>query len=251
MKSNADTIQGIYNFCDAWCERCLFTQRCHSYQIQQENGIHPPADANTSFVQQLNEALTLTKQYLDQVKKKRQPDGLTPADQQTLEQNTIPVQSKTEQQPVTMLARDYLRQTGNWLRNEKGLLEQAGQQQLHEVGLGIRTEAEALVGLNTLKDAWEMIKWYRTLIPVKTASALRAFSDSGQDGRLANYYTGKAKLVLVSIDRSLLAWQTVMHQYPDKTDELLDLLVLLNRTSRELEILFPEARTFQRPGLDG
>ena len=150
-----------------------------------------------------------------------------------------------------LLTRDYLRQTGNWLRNEKGLLEQAGHQQLYEVGLGIRTEAEALVSLNALKDAWEMIKWYRTLIPVKTASTLRVFSDAGQNGRLANYYTGKAKLVLVSVDRSLLAWQTVMQHYPGKTDELLDLLVLLNRIGRELETLFPDARSFRRPGLDG
>lgn len=249
MKSHVDSIQGIYNFCDAWCERCLFTQRCHSYQIQQENGIHQPTNANTSFVQQLNEALTLTKQYLDQVKKNKTPDGLTPVDQQILEQNAVPTQ--TEPQSVTVLARDYLRQTGNWLRNEKGLLEQAGQQQLYEVGLGIRTETEALVSLNALKDAWEMIKWYRTLIPVKTASAIRAFTNSGENSRLANYYTGKAKLVLVSVDRSLLAWQTVMQHYPDKTDELLDVLVLLNRVSRELEILFPDARAFQRPGLDG
>ena len=83
MKTNADTIQDIYNFCDAWCERCLFTQRCHSYQIQQENGIQQPGNPNISLVEQLTEALTMTKQYLNQVKKQQTPAGLTSAEQQT------------------------------------------------------------------------------------------------------------------------------------------------------------------------
>ncbi len=249
MNVNDNLIDGIYNFCDAWCERCLFTQRCRSYQIQYKNSSQP-TDPSVTLVQQLTEALTLTKQYLDQAKKNQTPEGLTPAEQQMLEEEAIPVHFQAEQEAITQFARDYLRQTGDWLRDEKGLLEQAGQQQLHEVQLGIRTETEALVGLNALKDAWEMIKWYRTLIPVKTASALRAFSDSNQYARLNDYYMGKAKLILVSVNRSHLAWQTVLAHYPDKTDELLDMLVLLNRISREMETLFPDARTFQRPGLD-
>ena len=104
--------------------------------------------------------------------------------------------------------------------------------------------------LHTLKDAWELIQWYRTLIPVKILSALRSLTDPTDDARLAAYHLGKAKLVLVSIDRSLLAWQIILQFYPEKTDDLLDLLALLSRLRREMETLFPDARAFQRPGLD-
>ncbi|MBC8152903.1 MAG: hypothetical protein H7Z72_08340 [Bacteroidetes bacterium] len=248
MKIERKTIPDIYNFCDSWCERCLFTQRCQSYQVQVENGLNQPIDHNVTLLQQVTEAVALTKKYLERIRATNAPTGLLPTDLQALEQQTLPV--APTRHPVAELGHDYLRQTGDWLRNEKGLLQLAGYQQMHEVKLGIRTEDEALHQLNALKDAWEMIKWYRTLIPVKTVAALRLFDAPTGDAKLTDYYVGKAKLVLVCIDRSMLAWQTVMTGYPEKIDELLDVLALLNRIGRELETLFPGARAFKRPGLD-
>jgi hypothetical protein len=67
---------------------------------------------------------------------------------------------------------------------------------------------------------------------------------------LSTYYLGKSKLVLVSIDQSMLAWQTVLQHYPEKMDDLLDRLSLLSRLRREIDGLFPQARAFKRPGLD-
>jgi hypothetical protein len=56
--------------------------------------------------------------------------------------------------------------------------------------------------------------------------------------------------VLVSIDRSMMAWETMIEHYPEKLDDVLDLLSLLSRLRREMEAVFPEARSFKRPGLD-
>ncbi|QJW91782.1 hypothetical protein HNV11_21570 [Spirosoma taeanense] len=257
MNVQPDLIAGIYNYCDTWCERCLFTARCRSFQIQSETGLAKTMDAGGNLVQQLTDALTLTKQYIDNLTRAQGNDVLnapTEEQTQTLEQKAVQREDTAarpiRQHSATMLANDYLRQTGIWMKEEKDFLEQAGQQQLHEVELGLRTQEEAMPTLHALKDAWEMIRWYRTLIPVKTQSALRALAEPTENMRLVNYHLGKAKLVLVSIDRSLLAWQTVMQHYPEKTDALLDLLSLLSRLRRELETVFPDARAFQRPGLD-
>lgn len=38
LKSN---IEGIYNYCDRWCERCKYTDRCLSFQREREAGIDP------------------------------------------------------------------------------------------------------------------------------------------------------------------------------------------------------------------
>lgn len=248
MKGQPELIPGIFNFCDSWCERCLFTQRCRSYQTVQANGQRSPADPNATIIAQLTEALALTKQYIATL---QQPPPSAPASQAALEEAALR-RPRPDEHPVAVLAATYLRLTGNWLSAEATLLEDAGHRQLRAVELGVRTQAEALVLLNALKDAWEMIRWYRTLIPVKTTSALRAFTDDlgSADAALLDYHTGKAKLVLVSIDRSLLAWQTIMACFPEKTDDLLDMLALLNRLTRDLEVLFPTARAFRRPGLD-
>jgi hypothetical protein len=252
MNEGSGLIPNIYTHCDTWCERCLHTSRCRSFQIQQEAGLSDPAATEGDIVQQLTTALNLTKQYIDRLAQLQDPAGVpTPNSTQVQFLEERPVRNP-QAQPyrVTILANEYLIQTGHWLNTEKKLLELAGQQQLREVQLGLRTEQEAMSILYALKDAWEMIRWYRTLIPVKIQSALRAFTEPKNDPHFALYYLGKAKLVLVSIDRSLLAWETIIRNFPDKADDLLDLMALLSRMRREMEVLFPEARAFQRPGLD-
>ncbi len=252
MDVQSDLIAGIYNYCDTWCERCLLTSRCRSFQIQSETGLAKPMDAGENLVQQLTEALNMTKQYIANLAQNQEisgPDAPTEEQTQVLEEKATRRES-ARRHPVSELANEYMRLTGLWSKDEKRLLEQAGEQQLHEVELGLRTQEEAIPILNALKDAWEMIRWYRTLIPVKTQSALRAMTEPTDNPHLNNYHLGKAKLVLVSIDRSLMAWQTMLQHYPEKTDDLLDLLALLSRLRREVETLFPDARAFLRPGLD-
>ncbi|WP_229310506.1 hypothetical protein [Larkinella arboricola] len=203
-------------------------------------------DAET-LVSRLMETLELTKNYVEKARQQR----VLP-EHRAIEEETKAVAPAKESagNPLTALCDDYLRQTAAWLKQEKNLLEQAGHQQAFETNLGLRTEQEAIDLLNKLKDAWEIIKWYRTLIPVKVVSALQVNSGLNRTPTLQAYFNGKAKLVLVSVDQSLLAWHTLLENYPEKTDDVLDMLVLLGRIRQQMEEAFPEARNFQRPGLD-
>lgn len=254
-------IPGIYNYCDTWCERCLFTARCSSFQMQREQPSVPantPEQTGEVLVKQLTEALNLTRQYLDKMRKQgavANTNGSTEEEKRKLEEQAAFRRQQAKNHPVAQLSHRYMRVSGEWLRAETDLLQEAGETQLRAVEMGIRDHEDALADLNMLKDAWEMIKWYRTLIPVKAMSALRTLSDPAvtsdrPDAYLNAYYLGKAKLVLVCIDRSLTAWQTMLESYPEKTDDALDALALLSRLRREMEMLFPDARAFQRPGLD-
>lgn len=253
MLSNSHLIPGVYNFCDSWCERCLLTNRCRSFQMQQEVSTDQPVNHNASLVDQLTEALNLTKRYIEKLQTENPSllvNGPSEQEQQTLEEQVLACRHWTKEHPVATLASLYLKQTGDWLKTERGLLEKAGQQQLQALNLGLCTEDQAMVQLTVLKNAYEQIRWYRTLIPVKTMATLRAFDEPAQDDDLLAYYNGKAKLVLVSIDRSLASWQTILHYYPEKLDGILDLLAGLNQLTRQIEALFPAARGFKRPGLD-
>ncbi|GAB3539753.1 hypothetical protein GCM10027577_02680 [Spirosoma fluminis] len=257
MNTNSELIAGIYNYCDTWCERCLFTSRCRSFQIQSETGLTKPLENGPDLVQQLTEALALTKQYIDNLTQKSaqdSPEAPTEQQVQALEEKAVErtdsVGQSIRHHTAVLLANEYMRLSGLWAKEENNLLEQAGQRQLHDVELGLRTQEEAMPTLHALKDAWEMLRWYRTLIPVKTQSALRALAEPSNNALLQNYHLGKAKLVLVSIDRSLMAWETMIQHYPEKTDDVLDMLSLLSRLRREMEGSFPDARAFRRPGLD-
>jgi hypothetical protein len=61
---------------------------------------------------------------------------------------------------------------------------------------------------------------------------------------------GSAKVALLGIDRSIAAWAILRQGFPDQSDQLLEILVKLDRLRRTGEIKFPEARSFLRPGLD-
>lgn len=52
------------------------------------------------------------------------------------------------------------------------------------------------------------------------------------------------------IERSLGAWKIILNHLPGRTDELLGLLVLLERSRRGLQQVFPDAEKFIRPGFD-
>ncbi|GAB3269313.1 hypothetical protein GCM10027347_39380 [Larkinella harenae] len=201
-----------------------------------------------TLVNRLMETLELTKSYLDKARAQR----LLP-EAKMLQQELNAVDVSTEEEvpnPLMALCDNYLGQTAAWLKQEKNLLEQAGHQQIFETNLGIRSEEEAVAVLNRLKDAWETIKWYRTLIPVKVVSALQINKGLAHNATIQDYFNGKAKLVLVSVDQSLLAWHTLLENYPEKTDNVLDMLVLLGRIRQRTEETFPKARNFRRPGLD-
>ncbi|WP_266362026.1 hypothetical protein [Tellurirhabdus rosea] len=248
MTQATELIPGIYNYCDSWCERCPFTKRCQSFKLQYPEGIpQEDMDAET-LVKRLMEALQMTKAYIAKHQKKELPEHM----QTALEAKAAGVhETDTLERPsVAALCDQYLNTTASWLKAEMNLLEQAGHQQAFEVNIGVRTEAEAMTMLNGLKDAWEVIKWYRTLIPVKVMSALQLRRAPTNDPQLSAYFNGKAKLVLVSVDKSLAAWHTLLEHYPEKMDEVLDMLVLLDRIRRQMTEQFPQAREFRRPGLD-
>ncbi|MEZ0608381.1 hypothetical protein ACAW74_07690 [Fibrella sp. WM1] len=223
--------------------------------MQQEVSIDQPVNQNhnASLVDQLTEALNLTKRYIEKLQNENPSllvNGPSEEEKQTLEEQVLVRRHRTKEHPVATLASVYLKQTGAWLSDERRLLEKAGKQQLQAVNLGLTTEDQAMVQLTALKNAYEQIKWYRTLIPVKTMATLRALDEPTDDDDLLDYYTGKAKLVLVSIDRSIASWQTILQYYPEKLDSMLDLLAGLNQLTRQIEMLFPTARAFKRPGLD-
>ena len=75
MNTQPELIAGIYNFCDAWCERCLFTRRCRSFQLQQEASLANSQNPGDKLIQQLTEALNLTKQYVENLSRKQDFSG--------------------------------------------------------------------------------------------------------------------------------------------------------------------------------
>jgi hypothetical protein len=61
---------------------------------------------------------------------------------------------------------------------------------------------------------------------------------------------GSAKIALIAVDRSIAAWGQMHQRLPQREDDILDILVHLDRLRRKTETVFPNARAFVRPAFD-
>ena len=59
-------ISGIYNYCDRWCEWCLFTSRCLNYDISEEEfrDIKSIESHKKEFFEKLQNILQQTQEML-------------------------------------------------------------------------------------------------------------------------------------------------------------------------------------------
>jgi len=67
---------------------------------------------------------------------------------------------------------------------------------------------------------------------------------------LRNDADGSVKVALIGMDRSIGAWGRLQEYFSEKTNSILDILLHLDRLRRRTEELFPQAKSFKRPGFD-
>ncbi len=61
---------------------------------------------------------------------------------------------------------------------------------------------------------------------------------------------GSAKVALIGIDRSIAAWRLMQLSLSDRAESIVPLILQLETLRNDLEVSFPEARDFIRPGFD-
>ena len=124
MAKDPNNILGIYNYCDAWCERCTFTSRCLTYKthakFEEEIEQERREEENKAFWDQVNDAVEDVKDLLDEKPKEDADFGFTGFDDIDDDDVEILVQSRDE-------ARKQNKKNGrNRKRVKKGKIPQAG-----------------------------------------------------------------------------------------------------------------------------
>jgi hypothetical protein len=110
--------------------------------------------------------------------------------------------------------------------------------------------ARAKGELVRLNDCVEVIRWYQHLIYVKLCRAFSSRVEEEGTAEQSRDSDGSAKVTLVSLDASIQAWSILREMFPEKTDTVLEILVHLDRLRRSVQVKFPRARKFKRPGFD-
>lgn len=253
IAGNPDLIPGIYNYCDRWCERCTFTSRCMSFEIDKETiEERESRDLNNEqFWQRLTEIFQVTVEMLEEMAEEEGIDlNNIPETDSEITQHRLNRETARDHESAQM-ALTYAGKTQEWLDSQKRLFDDKADEWSLKAILGF-PYIVSIEEAARFKDALEIILWYQHFIYPKLMRALEG--DLAETSEILEGYPkdsdGSAKIALISIDRSISAWGEMLQHFSERKEEILDILVILERLRRKTEEVFPNARAFVRPGFD-
>ncbi len=248
LSRNPDFIPGIYNYCDRWCERCLYASRCMNFAMEQEENEQsggPPTDS-AAFWKRFEASLELTKDMVTDIAKEQ---GMTfdPGELDEIGRQEEERRIAAENHPLAQAAFAYGEMVEEWFESGEDSLRAKEEEILAQANLGVTQVNEEIASLT---DVVEIIRWYQHQIYVKLMRGLNGEMKHEAASGFPKDSNGSAKVALIATDRSIAAWLRMKEFFPAQTDSILTLLVQLDRLRRSAETTFPEARSFVRPGFD-
>ncbi len=230
-----DRIEFISAYCDRWCERCAFTERCSLHAVRvakamcdgdivaavelavgRPKSVEPRGDETPSWL------LTVLNQ---------EPTDAELAEIgrriEARERRVMDAPLTTLVTAVTTLALDWLEAHG---------------------------DATSRDGPVRVQEPLAVIGWDVLFIPAKIYRAMTGRDEAahgegwGDDSLVQNDWNGSAKVALISIERSAAAWAVVAET--TRRPEPQTIGDELRHLAREVERLFPDVRRFVRPGFD-
>lgn len=252
-------IEGVYNYCDRWCERCSLTARCLLFAQEQADENDPEANDidNEAFWEKLKSIFAQTREMVAEMAKERGID-LDSLDLTEATNRERRLHERIESHELSRAAEQYAKLVNQWFDSESSRLEQAFAAKEGDLPL---VDFDLQEKMERVDDAINIIRWYQFQIAVKTMRGLRRSDyDDEDDTEDAEHddseqirqkdSDGSIKVALIGMDRSIAAWGRLKEEFPAQDATILPLLIHLEQLRRATEHEFPEARSFVRPGFD-
>lgn len=231
---NLQRIDGIFNYCDRWCERCAFTNRCTIFAIEIAAGM---CDGDRQTAMELVIAPPPPMTPEEERRREELIDTVnacmpTAAEMEEFSREEEERDGRVDESPVITAC----------LR--AGLLMDSWFGSHESIGNGVNARTT---------EAFEVASWDRYLIRPKLHRALHGLDEylhgeAAWDDPVQNDWKGTAKLTLICIRRSIEAWHTLAEELHDP--EAGAVARELSALQREVERTFPDAERFVRPGFD-
>lgn len=247
-------IDGIFNYCDRWCERCCFTSRCRVFDQVVELTPEEMDISNKKFWDGISKNLMEAKQLLGEAAEKHGFDieKLTKTEVEEFEIKRQQSRKIIKESELGKLAKSYITIANKWLKNNEHIRE-IQNDVLQQMDLGLQSDEETLAYVQTIKDCLEIVQWYLFMIGVKFNRALSGkLDDNGweEDNGFQKDSDGSAKIAIISTQRTFDAWLKLFELLPNQQENLIPILSLLQKILKRGEEEFPNAKNFIRPGFD-
>ena len=231
----SETIDFISAYCDRWCERCAFTDRCSAFAC----------DAAIAMCGDAAEGIELA------VGRPRSPEGSSdaadggryledflnqaPSDEEMAEFRRLEDvrRARVDASPISQMARTFMSRATEWIEGHRSLDQ----------------HADPIV-----REAFQIACWDAYFIYVKLCRALSGRDrriqgeEGGDDHPVQNDWNGSARVALISIARSTDAWKALGSALGDASATALG--DGLGHLQGSVLNEFPKATEFRRPGFD-
>jgi len=223
-----------------------------NFAISEEQFGDPEAQDinNKAFRKKLHEVFQVILEMVKETAKEQGIDLDSLDLQQAEEENQI-IRDIAENHECSKAAKEYGQMIKKWFDSAGELFEQKAD----ELGLHAQLElpdSNPAKEATSLKDAMDVIRWYEHFIYVKIIRATRGSIEYTPQvlDEFPKDSDGSAKVALIAMDHSIAAWGQMLEYFPQREDNILDILVHLDRLRRKTQAVFPNARAFVRPGFD-
>lgn len=242
-------IPSIFNYCDRWCERCLFIDRCSMGVIEQKRWAKGKDWSPEDFFKIFDEIYPPDKHA---------PDEWTDEDD-NIDFEGIELEELPEKDLKTQALMQEMRNRGSSYYQAVMPFFRSNEAALKAGGIDLFSEQERPEGRDThersaLADAVEVILWYQHLMFIKANRAIDGIEDMNDtdiwDSPNQSDANGSAKLAVIAATRSLAAWELVRRQWPDQQHKIRKFMRQLNEFRQRVVEIFPHWKQFIRPGFD-
>lgn len=240
--ANEHLISGIHNYCDRWCERCLFLDRCSLGVIERKRWAKGKDWRPEDFMRELD---ALFDEPAGEASWMEEMDFSM---EEQAEEEVPDAQTEARQKDLRERGMHYFRAVRAFLDSQQARLEE------RRVDLaGMRPEGPDQQDRSALAEALEVISWYLHFMFVKANRAVSGLDDMHEDhwdGAQQSDANGSAKLAILAAQRSIGAWRMVHRHWPDQGEMIAGFIRQLDQFRRIMERDFPDWQQFIRPGFD-
>jgi hypothetical protein len=244
-------IPGIYNYCDRWCERCQFTSRCLNCDLVEEQfgELRENDEINEAFWRRFSEMLQNTMSMVKEMAKEAGMD-IDAIDIEDSGNDSDAIEESTLPDLISHTSKNYGKSVDDWF-NANVFLFYEKEDEMNRIRL-ISSQHHPAKEAADINDATEVIRWYQYQIHIKLSRAIRSASEeeSMDYDDFPKDSDGSAKVALIGIDRSISAWNMLLAYFPGQKTQMLNFIALLENIKSRVEVRFPCARDFVRPGFD-
>ena len=243
-------INGIYNYCDRWCERCPLASECGNYAPYFTGGAEELLKQDKNNRQFWNSVDGRASEVLAFAQKMAEVQGVDVSDVEVIDtrKKFDLFQGEAKTNEVLRVGRKYEDQVDDWF-DEAGEKYPLRAEDVSVSELKLAPEAP-FENIDEINNMIEVVFRYQLQIYLKLS---RAFFSKGkeelgeQEGEDSN---GAARLIVEFIDRSLVGWHEFYNSFTDDQASILPIMFTLLSIRNRLLKEFPTVMEFNRAGFD-